>query len=187
MSSDELVVHVGSRRVRVQIEVEEDPAVSNHVSAASAEAAPSGEDLGSTELVPATGPAPLHLLVRSNLGSITGTPPITPQERIRRAYRFGQQDSQAALDAAIQAPSDQFPFANRWYAILYQPNGDWPKVVGNLRDFYKLVKEQRGDRSPDRSSPWKPGIYSRGFPSKVEVEAYLWGASCRFPREQSQN
>lgn len=187
MSSEELVLRVGGQTVRVQVHVEEPTNVGSHASASASVSVQPDNEENEGELVPATGPAPLHLLSRSTLGTVGGSPPITPEDRIRRAYQFGQRDSQAALDGEIQLPNDQFPLSSRYYVVLYQPSGDWPKVLGNLREFYKVVKEQRGDRSPDRQSAWKPGIYSRGFPSKVEVEAYLWGASCRYPNERSQS
>ena len=178
MSDNELVLSLRGQSIRVQVSVENTSA--NHGATSSAEASVPPETV-QPELVPAEGAAPLHLLVRSQLGAVPG---FSAEDRIRRAYRLGQEDARAALLGEPQAARDIFPLASRQYVVLYQPNGDWPKVLGDLRSFYKLVKVQVGDREPGRASPWKEGIYSRGFASKVETEAYLWGASCRYPREQ---
>lgn len=134
------------------------------------------EEKASVELVPSTAPAPLHLVRRSRLSTVGDWSPEAP---IKRAYKFGQEDCQCALDGTCQGPWDRFPIRNTIYVILYCPSGVWPRLVTDLSTFYKLVKEQSGTRPPDRNSPWKKGIVSRGFASRVEAEAYLLGASCR--------
>lgn len=179
MSENELVLTVKGQSIRVQISVDNEGG--SHA-AASSEPSATSAAAETPELVPAEGPAPLHLLNRSNLGAVPG---YTAEERIQRAYRLGQEDCRAALLSGIQSASEGFPLANRYYVVLYQPNGDWPKVVEDLRSFYRLVKVQEGNREPNRASPWKEGIYTRGFASKVETEAYLWGASCQYPRRAS--
>ena len=133
------------------------------------------------ELVVATGPAPLHLVRRSRLSTVAGW---TPEDRIRRAYRLGQEDCQVALDSGYQSAKDSFPVSSAVYVVLYDPSGDWPRYTRTLSRFYEAIKEPLAGRKPDRHSPWRRGVVSRGFPSIVEAEAYLEGASCRFPNAE---
>ena len=176
MSDSNWVVRIGNRILRIT--VEEDPEVgpaaassSHHVPGQEEWEFVDVEEPPKPELSPAEGPPPLHLLGRSRL--------CTPEARIRRAFELGQGDSRAALEGT----RDELPLRSTVYVVLYQPSGDWPKVVRDLGSFYSLVKEKVGSKPPNRASPWKPGIYSRGFPSEVEVEAYLLGASCQLPRK----
>ena len=70
------------------------------------------------------------------------------------------------------------------YVILYDPTGEWPRYTRSLQRFYEAVKDCPAGRTADRTSPWRRGVVSRGFPSIVEAEAYLEGASCRLPRRE---
>ena len=46
----------------------------------------------------------------------------------------------------------------------------------DLGSFYSLVKEKVGSKPPNRASPWKPGIYSRGFPIRSRSRGLpSWG------------
>ncbi len=184
MSDSNWVVRIGNRILRIS--VEEDPEVAPAAAASSHYVPDRGEwefveanEPPQIELSPAVGPPPLHLLRRSRLGTAGEW---TPEARIRRAFELGQSDSKAALDGSVQSARDELPLRSTVYVVLYQPSGDWPKVVRDLGSFYLLVKEKSGSKPPNRASPWKPGIYSRGFPSEVEVEAYLLGASCQLPK-----
>ena len=185
MSDSNWVVRIGNRILRIT--VEEDPEVgpaaassSHHVPGQEEWEFVDVEEPPKPELSPAEGPPPLHLLGRSRLCTAGAW---TPEARIRRAFELGQRDSRAALDGTLQSARDELPLRSTVYVVLYQPSGDWPKVVRDLGSFYSLVKEKVGSKPPNRASPWKPGIYSRGFPSEVEVEAYLLGASCQLPRK----
>lgn len=133
------------------------------------------------ELVVSTDPPPLHLLRRSQLRQVQGW---TPEDRIRRAYRFGQQDTQAALDSGIQPPKDDFPVRSSVFVVLYEPSGNWPRYTRSLDRFYEAVKIPLRGTAPNRRSNWRPGVVSRGFPSIVEAEAYLAGGRCHLPREE---
>ena len=176
-------VRISSREVLV--EVTRAAAEDRHNEAESGEwevvEAPSLEAPSELELVVATGPAPLHLVRRSRLSTVGGW---SPEDRIRRAYQLGQGDCQAALDSSRQAPRDSFRVASSVYVILYDPNGHWPRFTRNLQRFYEATKAHSEGRKPDRQTPWRPGVVSRGFPSLVEGEAYVLGASCRWPSEE---
>ena len=58
------------------------------------------------ELVVATGSVPLHLLRRSRLQPLQGW---SPEERIRRAFEWGQKDTQAALEGIGTTPPRLIP------------------------------------------------------------------------------
>ncbi len=133
------------------------------------------------ELVVATGPVPLHLLRRSRLQPLQGW---SPEERIRRAFEWGQKDTQAALEGVAQLPQDSFPIRSCIYVILYDTTGDWPKVTRSLQKFYEAVKIPCRGKAPSRHTPWRSGVVSRGFPSQVEAEAYLLGGQCQYPRKE---
>jgi hypothetical protein len=133
------------------------------------------------ELVPATGPPPLHLLRRGRLSTVGEW---TPARRVERAFELGKADGQVALDSGWQVARDNFPVRSAVYILLYDPTGDWPRYTRSLQRFYQAVKDCPPGREPGRTSPWKQGVVSRGFPSIVEAEAYLEGASCRLPREE---
>ena len=130
------------------------------------------------ELVPATGPPPLHLLRRSRLSAVGEW---TPEKRLARAFEFGLSDAQAALDGAYLASRDNFPVASCVFIILYDPSADWPESLGR---FYLAVKQASGKGQPSRASAWKPGIVSRKFPLLVEAEVYLLGAGCYYPSKE---
>mgnify|MGYP001820771650 CR=1 FL=1 len=134
------------------------------------------------ELVPATGPPPLHLLRRGRLSTVGEW---TPARRVERAFELGRADGQVALDSGWQSARDNFPVRSTvYYVILYDPVGEWPRYTRSLRSFYLAVKDCPQGREPGRASPWRRGVVSRGFASIVEAEAYLEGASCRLPREE---
>lgn len=133
------------------------------------------------ELVVATGPVPLHLLRRSRLQPLQGW---SPEERIRRAFEWGQKDTQAALEGISQLPQDAFPVRSCVYVILYDTTGDWPRVTRSLQKFYEAVKIPCRGKAPSRQTPWRSGVVSRGFPSQVEAEAYLLGGQCQYPRKE---
>ncbi|CAE7292878.1 unnamed protein product [Symbiodinium microadriaticum] len=124
------------------------------------------------ELVPASGPVPLHLLRRARLATRSDW---TPQRRLERAFEFGKQDAECALEGRYQAPRDSFPIQTAVYVILYDPSGSWPRITRSSTSYFRAVQETRG--------VWRKGIVSRGFPSLVEAEAYLLGASCQLPNE----
>ena len=187
MSSDRTHISVSVGRSSVQVSVDtpgesrssrHDTDPSDHQSWEVISEAP-GEEL---ELVVARGPAPLHLLRRSRLRESQGW---TPERRIERAFQFGQRDTQAALDSVPQDSADRFPIRSAVYVVLYDPTGEWPKYTRSLQRFYELVKTPCRGQVPGRSSPWRSGVVSRGFPSIVEAEAYLAGGQCRLPREES--
>lgn len=125
-------------------------------------------------------PPPLHLLTHNKLVDLVG---FSGEDRIRRAFRFGQTDCEAALLGSYQKPVDRFPLKSSFYVILYNPDGSWPRVIRDLATFYRVVKIETRGRAPDRSTPWKQGIVSRGFATQTEAEAYLLGARCPYPKE----
>ena len=189
MSSPEtILVRCGSKTIRIEVQDTPPIAASDVADRASSSAAPeelpwelvteeeSGER-GSELSVCRTEP-PLFLAHRVGAA---GT--WSARDRILRAFDFGKRDCIAALESTPQLPRDQFPLASRVFVILYDPSGNWPRYTKNLQAFYNAVKIEEGSRVPDRRSPWKPGIVSRGFASISEAEAYLAGASCRLPRE----
>lgn len=133
------------------------------------------------ELVVSSDPPPLHLLRRSQLRSVQGW---TPEERIRRAFRYGQEDTQSALDSSAQERSDNFPVRSSVYVVLYDPSGNWLRYTRSLDRYYEAVKLPFRGAAPSRRSNWRPGVVSRGFPSIVEAEAYLAGGRCHLPREE---
>ena len=133
------------------------------------------------ELEPSVRAVPLHLLRRSRLSTVGDW---TPQRRIERAFHWGQTDAQSALDGAVQQRRDEFPLSSCVYVILYDPNGQWPRVTRSLSRFYAATKIVRSGETASRFSAFKPGIVSRGFASLVESEAYLLGASCQWPSEE---
>lgn len=133
------------------------------------------------ELAVATEDPPLHLLRRARLAKAEDW---TPEARIRRAFEFGQADTQSALDSIPQRAADRFPLRSTVYVILYDPSGQWPRYTRSLQRFYEVTKIPCRGVAPTRNTPWRAGIVSRGFPSIVEAEAYLAGGRCRLPREE---
>ena len=132
------------------------------------------------ELAVHPGPPPLELLEEDPLQAVEAW---SPEDRIRRAFSFGQQDAISALYHRFLVRGDGFPVQSQVYVILYHPNGDWPRYTEDLASFYQAVKEVQAGQVATWSSPWIPGVVSRGLPSLVEAKAYLTRASCRWPNQ----
>lgn len=107
MSTAELKLRPGERIVRLDV-----------VAASASSGQEAEEEKASVELVPSTAPAPLHLVRRSRVSTVGDW---SPEARIKRAYKFGQEDCQCALDGTCQGPWDRFPIRNTIYVILYCP------------------------------------------------------------------
>lgn len=71
-------------------------------------------------------PPPLYLLIQNKLVELVG---FSGEDRIRRAFSFGQTDCEAALLGSYQKPVDRFPLKSCFYVILYNPDRNWPKVM----------------------------------------------------------
>lgn len=71
-------------------------------------------------------PPPLYLLIQNKLVDLVG---FSGEDRIRRAFSFGQTGCEAALLGSYQKPVDRFPLKSCFYVILYNPDRNWPKVM----------------------------------------------------------
>ena len=60
-------------------------------------------------------PPPLYLLIQNKLVDLVG---FSGEDRIRRAFSFGQTDCEAALLGSYQKPVDRFPLKSCFYVIL---------------------------------------------------------------------
>ena len=180
MSQSSTTVHIEGKHHKVVVTVQE-AAPSDHQNSASS--GPSEwevveEILEKGELAPSRHEPPLHLLRRSRLSTVGEW---TPERRLVRAFDWGKADAQTALDSSFSGRQDKFPLASAVYVILYDPSGEWPRYTRSVARFYAAVKDVKEGKVANRSSPWRPGIVSRGFPSLVEAESYLLGATCQLP------
>ncbi|CAE7247502.1 unnamed protein product [Symbiodinium sp. CCMP2592] len=164
--STTLRVSVGDTEVSIQIHPGREPASTSSHGGREWEIVgePEGESARlAVELVPSTGAVPLHLVRRARLASRSDW---TPQRRLERAFEFGKQDAECALEGRYQAPRDSFPIQTAVYVILYDPSGNWPRITRSSANYFRAVQEPLGI--------WRKGIVLTLFSEAVDLLLLKW-------------
>lgn len=96
--------------------------------------------------------------------------------RIARAVRAGR-SARSKLDGVSRytVPTPRIHCENNWYICLRAPSQPGGFLTANYRRYSREVKDRKGNFHPT-------GV-SHGFPTLIEVAAYLAGAEAQWPPE----